>query len=162
MTLAGSSKPMTRDEILSATPEQLRLWVAELMGWTELRCYAADEDLWGQPPGTRGDPEMTFFQQVPDYPNNIAAAQRVWRHVLTNEGESCNLEMSLTSDVGGWECVFALEGWAAEVSRTTGKTECEVVCKAALLTGLERCECPKARTSQAPSQARLKGRTYLT
>lgn len=62
-----------------------------------------------------------------------AAMRELANHILTNEGESCNLEMSLTTDTEEWECVFALEGWAAEMARATGGDAPEAVSKAALL-----------------------------
>lgn len=72
-----------------------------------------------------------------DWSIHWSAMEELVNYILANKGESCNLEMSLITDMGEWECMFALEGWAASYARAAGKDAPEAVCKAALLAKLE-------------------------
>jgi len=132
------NKPMTRDEILNATPERLRIWVAvEVMGWTKIESYAADENLWGlpiYPPETRGDSEMALLQRVPDYPNGWGAMGEVidrldklgwWIERLTT-----------WHGTGGW-CSVILKAMGDRMVRTTASSTPLAICCAALFTKLE-------------------------
>lgn len=131
---------MTKDEILNATPEQLRVWIAiEVMGFTNVESRAADEDLWGEPSGWKGDPEMVIAQPLPDYPSDITAAWQVWRwacdHLAKERGGWGGFLLFLKvaashRKYGAWQPYFRLE-------RALWEMDPEIICKAALLAVLE-------------------------
>ena len=120
---------MTKDEVLNATHEQLRVWVAErVMEWTDIVCYAADEDLWGQPPGWTGDAGLQVFQELPDYPGNWGAAGQVVEKMQESHMFSLNASRNRAS-------ASFMEGGLGKVTMADADTVPHAVCLAALKTG---------------------------
>ena len=135
-------QPLTEDQIRNASPEQLRIWVAtDVIGFKNIQCLAAHEDLWGEPPGQTGDPDMVFTQPLPDYPNDIAAAWQVvekidagsyrWR-LASKHCRSGHVWWTATLD----KYLGAVNGWK-EMVYAPGDTAPEAICKAALLAVME-------------------------
>jgi hypothetical protein len=73
---------MTRDEIMSLTPEQIRVEVAKVLGFVKLDY--PDDDAWGIRVDDPKYPGCQCFQQkpLPDWPADIAAA---WELVDNND-----------------------------------------------------------------------------
>lgn len=110
---------MTRDGILNATPEQLRVWVAELMGW---KPSPLGNWPWQMiPPGGNG-PKV---RNCPDYPNDWAAAGEVVEK-MGDRG------FDLARRDGEYWAMFHPTG-----HRDCTGTAPEAICRAALLATLE-------------------------
>jgi len=81
---------MTRDEVMAMTDDELRIKAAELVEWTEIG--REDSYLVGVPPVWAGQlPEgQTTKVDLPDYPNDIAAAWELWEFLKrANPSDRC-------------------------------------------------------------------------
>jgi len=114
---------MTRDEVMALTDEDLRIKAAELMRWEGIgRCpgncpHAAEmRQDWDGPAIYGFAPGVSHFsfnwKQVPDYPNDIAAAWELVDHMQRiPDGGGPRLEIELSNDIETWQCQIGIEGW---------------------------------------------------
>jgi len=104
---------MTKEEIFSATARQLRVMVAEALGWT----WVTNTDyVWMESPGVVWDIESRALNEhrrcerpeefddfavsiVPDWPNDIAVA---WQLII--DSHSKGWLIGIDNDEGKWNC----------------------------------------------------------
>ena len=126
---------MTRNEILNATLEQLRVLVAtEIMGFTNIRHYTASKISWGESPSRTSNPEMTITQVVPDYPCSWAAAGEVVEE-MGERGYRIELEYNYPR-IGEWSAEFlhVVDDRYGQAQTSTGP---EAICKASLIAVMD-------------------------
>lgn len=83
---------MTRDEIMAMDAAQLRLAIARAKGWE--RFLSLDGHMLGR------SPDGTWFDSVPDWPNDISAA---WE-LVEEMGKSCKVHVSYYAFDTKWYC----------------------------------------------------------
>lgn len=121
--------PLTRAEIIALTPEQLRLQVAELMGWKRqtwtsgiFLCHAGYPGVAGAQILNNG---IRFFPAMPNYPAKIAAAWMVLEAAY---------RYTVTKDYGVYEVIYTI---CVDDENHTGYANepdlCVAICRAALL-----------------------------
>ena len=102
---------MTRDEVMKMTDEELRIKAAELRGWKAIGILN-DGTPYGRPPAgwtpPIDDPNPCDSDNVwclPDYPNDIAAAQELVECAIDN-GFMMKLKAWSRSLGTVWDCTF--------------------------------------------------------
>jgi len=103
---------MNIDELNVMTDDELRMKVAELLGWTNIRIIGLNKI----PKGTPPEHKETDVWVIPCYPKYIAMAWELVDIMQTiPEGGGPRWEIEISSDVGDWCCTVAYEAWIGEV-----------------------------------------------
>jgi len=92
---------MDREKVMEMTSDELRINAAELGGWTEI--VLEDGYPIGIPPCWKDQlpPGKTTKVDLPDYPNDIAAAWELWER-LPKERMLYDFEDYICCSVGGY------------------------------------------------------------